>query len=269
MSSTTKALELLSCFSEARPELGLSEIRRIAGRDKATTYRHLQDLEAVGFVEQNQVTKNYRLGPALLHLAQVREASVPRKAGAEGPLAALAKATGETAHVAVLSDKTLYPLLARDSPTYAIRAIIDLATFPLHATSSGICAVAFGPEALFEQACAALEKYTEATPVTRAALTEEVARARATGFGHGLGTFEADITSFAAPIFDQTGQFAATVAVAGVASRLTPHLEALIKFELAGASRAITRSWGGSLPAAIEDLWSDLTPPSEIQDPTS
>ena len=79
MSSATKALKLLSYFSTARPEIGLSQLCRLAQRDKATTYRHLQSLEAVGFVEQNPMTRQYRLGPALMHLSQVREITVPRK----------------------------------------------------------------------------------------------------------------------------------------------------------------------------------------------
>ena len=96
MSSATKTLELLAYFSTARPEIGLSQLYKLAQRDKATTYRHLQALEETGFVEQNPMTKQYRLGPAILQLAQTREATVPRKAGVEAPLFDLANATGET-----------------------------------------------------------------------------------------------------------------------------------------------------------------------------
>ncbi|WP_405108304.1 helix-turn-helix domain-containing protein [Phaeobacter sp. BS52] len=110
MSSATKTLALLSHFSADRPEIGLSQLCRIAGRDKATTYRHLQALETAGFVEQNPTTKHYRLGPAVLQLAQVREATVPRKLGAQLPLSQLADVTGETAHVSVVSGSTLYAL---------------------------------------------------------------------------------------------------------------------------------------------------------------
>ena len=53
MSSASKALELLSHFNTTRPEIGLSDMCRLAGRDKATTYRHLQVLEAAGFVEEH------------------------------------------------------------------------------------------------------------------------------------------------------------------------------------------------------------------------
>jgi len=65
----------------------------MAKRDKATTYRHLQALEETGLIEQNPMTKRYRLGPAILQLAQTREATVPRKLGVQVPLFELANAT--------------------------------------------------------------------------------------------------------------------------------------------------------------------------------
>ena len=118
---------------------------KLAGRDKATTYRHLQALEDAGFVEQNPTTKLYRLGPAVLQLAQTREVTVPRKAGAEAALMELAEATGETSHVSVLSGTTVYALTSCESPRHSTRAIIDIQTFPLHATASGLVRTGLWP----------------------------------------------------------------------------------------------------------------------------
>tara|TARA_R110002094_G_scaffold153682_4_gene141144 strand:+ start:853 stop:1656 length:804 start_codon:yes stop_codon:yes gene_type:complete len=267
MSSVTKTLELLSHFSAIRPEIGLSQMCRIAKRDKATTYRHLQSLESAGFIEQNPVTKLYRLGPALLQLAQIREATVPRKQGALAGLSRLANATGETAHASVLSGTTLYSLVSCDSPMHGTRAIIDIATLPLHATASGICALAFGPPALAETAVANLERFTDATVTTPADLDALVETARKTGFARADQSFEAEIQGISAPIFDQTENFAGAVSVACVASRFTPELENIIKAELAIASREISRNWGGCVPDHIETHWTrtrtsalDITP---------
>ena len=136
MSSAAKTLELLSFFSTARPEIGLSQMCRLARRDKATTHRHLQALEEAGLLEQSPLTRQYRLGPKLLQLAQTREATVPRKQAVMEPLAALAQATGETSHVTVLSGTTVYPLADCESNQHSTRAILDVPSFPLHATAS-------------------------------------------------------------------------------------------------------------------------------------
>lgn len=257
MSSATKTLELLKHFTLTRPEIGLSDLCRLAGRDKATTYRYLQSLEDVGFVEQNATTKLYRLGPALLHLAQIREATVPRKAAAEPTLQRLADATGETAHVAVLSGTTVYALHAVESPKHSTRAVIDVTTLPLHATASGICALAFGPADLTAIAQKNLRQFTSETPVTKDQLWTALENTRDSGFASSLGTFESDVFSIAVPLYDQTGAFAGSVAVASVATRFTPELEAVIKAQLAQASQEITRAWGGSVPSKVATSWSE------------
>lgn len=256
MSSASKTLELLAYFSTARPEIGLSQFCVLAGRDKATTYRYLQTLEKTGFIEQNPETKKYRLGPILLQLAQTREATFPRKAGVEKPLSELANATGETSHVTVLSGSKVFGLASCDSPRYGTRVVIDVQNFPLHATASGLCALAFGPSSLMEVATGELRKFTRTTATTPQALEDLVLWARKTGFGFARGSFEDDTVGLSAPVFDHTGQFAGTVSVASVAFRFTADLEQSIKESLVIAAREITHNWGGTLPDEIEAVWS-------------
>lgn len=255
MSSAAKTLELLSHFSDLTPEVGLSKLCRLAGRDKATTYRHLQALEEAGFVEQNSATKAYRLGPALLQLAQLRERTVPRKAGVEQALQALAEATGETVHVTVLSGTTLYALHQVESIKHSTRVMIDVQTFPFHATASGLCALAFGPDDLMRVAVENLTRFTDETVTTAAALSSEVETARARGFSLCSGGFEEDVHSISAPLFDQSATFAGTVTVACVATRITDALTEAIHQHLALASRNITHNWGGTVPPTIEAAW--------------
>lgn len=269
MSSASKTLDLLDYFTVDRPEIGLTRLCRLAGRDKATTYRHLQSLEGAGFVEQNPLTKSYRLGPRLLQLAQTREVTVPRGAGVEAPLNALADATGETSHVTILSGQTLFKLRAVESPRHSIRVIMDVDTFPLHATSSGHSALAFGAANLFDAATQSMTAFTANTVTTVDALRSSVEVTRATGFARATGSFEDDVHSLAAPLFDQTGLFAGTVSTASVASRFTPALEQIIKTHLIIASRAITRNWGGTVPASVEAAWAaSLAQPLELEPST-
>lgn len=269
MSSASKALELLSIFSRTQPEIGLSEMCKLAKRDKATTYRHLQVLEAAGFVEQNLATRQYRLGPTVLQLGRMREATVPREAGARAAANTLAEKTGETAHVSVLSGTTLFALLSCESPKHSTRAIIDVTTFPLHAAASGFCALAFGPPDLFDAACENLDRYTDKTPTTPDTLRKITNEARVTGFGRSDGRFESEIHSLAAPVFDQTGELCGAVSVASVASRSTPDLERIIKTELIAASRDITKNWGGVIPAAIEQAWASSVSNQQRSETTS
>jgi DNA-binding IclR family transcriptional regulator len=262
LSSTAKTLELLAYFSTTRPEIGLSQLCKLAKRDKATTHRHLQALEKKGFVEKSPITKQYRLGPVVLQLAQTREATVPRKAGVQAPLFDLADATGETSHVTVLSGTTVYELMSCDSPKHGTRAIIDIQTFPLHATASGLCALAFGPEALIDVALNELQPFTRTTATTSEDLHAMVEAIRNTGFGRADRSFEDDVQGLSAPIFDQTGHFAGAVSVASVAARFTPDMERIIKTQLVITARQISNNWGGTIPAQIEAIWAKHFTPS-------
>jgi len=255
MTTTEKTLDLLAYFSIARQEIGLTEFSRLAGRNKATTYRYLQSLENAGFVEKNPLTRRFRLGPAVLQLAQLREETVPRKEGAAEALKQLAELTGETAHVSVLSGMTLYSLDANESPEHVIRATADVQTLPLHATAAGICALAFGPKPLTNFAKQNMCRFTSSTAVTEQQLDDEIKQAKSIGFGHSDGGFVDDICGLAAPIYDHTGLLTGTVSVASVAMRFTPDSKHNIMQGLMTASREISQNWGGVVPDEIEACW--------------
>ena len=255
MSSTTKTLQLLSYFSTTRPKIGLSEFCRIAKRDKATTHRHLQALEDVGFVEQEPSTRQYRLGPALLQLAKTREKTVPRNASAEPILKLLAEATGETTHASVLSGSSVFALASCESTKHSTRVVIDLEKLPLHATASGLCALAFGPTDLATVATENLETFTDQTINSAEALEAAIQSVKATGFGRTIRSFEQEVSSLAAPLFDETGNFAGSISVACVATRFSAELERTCQEHLITASQALTRGWGGVIPERISSIW--------------
>jgi DNA-binding IclR family transcriptional regulator len=269
MSSAIKTLKLLSYFSATKPEIGLSALCRLAKRDKATTHRHLQALEEAGFVEQNPLTRDYRLGPALLQLAQIRELTVPRKESAIPVLKALADQTGETTHASVLSGSSVFALASCESTQHSTRVVIDFDRFPLHATASGLSALAFGPAELVDVAVGALHSFTGQTINSAEALMATVQSVRKTGFGRAIQSFENEVSSLAVPVFDGTGSFAGAISVACVATRFSPELEYTCQQHLISASRTLSRGWGGVIPERIEAIWAATLSTSYALDTTS
>ena len=79
MGTVTKALELLDLFTREQPLIGLSDLARQSGQNKATCFRMMTEMQALGLVEQTGPSKAYRLGPAVLRLAALREAAVPTR----------------------------------------------------------------------------------------------------------------------------------------------------------------------------------------------
>jgi IclR family pca regulon transcriptional regulator len=100
--SLERGLAILSSFKSARPLLGISELAREIGLSRSTTHRYVATLATLGYVEQDQATRKYRLGPRVLDLGfsainsmELRDISVPH-------LQRLSDETGHTVNMAIL-----------------------------------------------------------------------------------------------------------------------------------------------------------------------
>ena len=125
MGTITKALDLLNFFAKQKPEIGLTEFVRLVNRDKATVHRHLTELMENGFLEQNPVTRAYRLGPAILRLSGVREATHPLRSVLRPIVEDIARQVGELTHVSLLQGDVLSPALHFDPMTHGTQVAFD------------------------------------------------------------------------------------------------------------------------------------------------
>ena len=255
MSTIARAIALLDLITPETPEIGLSEVTRRTGRDKATCFRHLEALQGAGLLEQNPVTRKYRMGPVVLRWAGLREAAVPRRAAVEPALAALSVATGELAHASLLDDTRLMALAHHDAGVHATRAVIDITELPLNATASGLSVLAFARPGLLAAVEGEFVRHTDRTPKDLAELEPLLEKVRATGFGTSIESFEIGVHGTSVPVFDGSGHAAGAIAVAAVASRMTPELETAIKTNLVTAARTVTAQWGGVVPPGLQTLW--------------
>ncbi|MDJ0627144.1 MAG: IclR family transcriptional regulator [Rhodobacter sp.] len=257
MGTVSKALSLLDFFSRSQPEIGLSELTRASGLNKATVYRLLSDLQIHGFVEQTGA-RAYRLGPAVLRLAAIREATVPMRQIVQATLDRLSDTTGETSHLAQIQGDRLVTLAYAYSPAHgtAVR-MEDAAVTPFHATATGLAVLAFaGPAFCDRRLAQPLPAFTPDTPTDPADIRARLGRIRASGYSESVGGFEADVHSLAVPLFDATACIGA-VAVATPKSRMTPALRARIIAALFDAAHDIVALWGGFLPDELQRLWVD------------
>ena len=255
MSTVDKALSLLRFFSATRAELGLSELARISGYDKTTTLRCLTALERNGFVEQNVVSRKYRVGVAPIHLAQIREQSFPIRSVILPHLEKLAKTIGETAHGTLMIGQTARAI-AVSEPDRALFVHVDTSSvLPWHATASGLAIAAFVSEDTQEALWDAgnFEAFTKETPTDRTCVENAIQTCQIEGVARAPLTFDKDVIGTAAPIFGQGQTAIGSIAIAAVALRVTPELQSLIDTELRNTSRTITHELGGRI-AAIQDI---------------
>lgn len=257
MGTVAKALQLLTLFDRARPRIGLSELARLSGVNKATCHRLMSELQEFGLVEQLDGSREYRIGPAVLRLAVLRESTVPLREAALPVLQSIAHATGETTHMSAYAGGELITLAFAYSPAHGMKVMMeDADRLPLHATSSGHAVLAHLPEAERQGILGgALRRLTAETPTDRAALEARIAEVRRNGFAETVGTFEADVHSLAVPLFGQSGRCTGALAVAAPAARMTPDLRRTIQRHLTEGARRMTTLAGGTLPADLAAIW--------------
>lgn len=250
MGTVTKALDLLGEFSRLSPQVGLSDLARRAGLNKATCYRLLSELQARGFVEQVGSGREYRLGPAVLRLAALREATVPLREAVQPILKALSAATGETAHLSMIEGDRLGMLAYAYSPAHGMRVMMeDAEVLPFHATSSGLAVLAHADPGLADRVLSRpLPRLTDRTETDPDRLRARLDAIRAAGIAESIGGFEAEVHSLAVPVFDASGSCCGALAVAAPAARMTPALNATIRAELTAAAGAVAALWGGMQP---------------------
>jgi len=216
-----KALSLLSYFSEQRPSVGLSELARLSGFNKATTRRFLVALEKHGIVEQDATTRLYRLGAGLLRLARVREATNPV---AGGSLATVGLSE---------SAKSSRVMLGKGE------------AIPLHATASGLAYLAFARPAITDRVLSkALPAFTEHTVTGADKIRRQLSSVRKQGVAVARNTFEDGVCGIAAPVFDSDGFACGTVAIAAPAARAQRKVIASVQPEVMRAANEISLAMG-------------------------
>jgi len=252
MQTVDKALGLLGFFSEGRPAIGLSEITRLSGFNKATTRRLLLALEKHGFVEQDAKTRAYRLGPGLLRLARVREAVSPVQAIVRPILEDLVSRIGETAHFSLYAGGSLATIGLVES-TKSNRVMLERGeAIPLHATASGMAFMAFArPEIVNVALSKILTGHTAHTTTDAQELRKYLRSVRKTGVAVAKSTYEDGVCGIAAPVPGQDGFARGAVAVALPVPRAKRNVIAAIQPEVRRAAAEITTAMGVVPHAAI------------------
>jgi len=250
MGTVSKALSLLELFDRSRPCIGLSEMTRLSGMNKATVHRLLTELANHGYVEQVGSGREYQLGPVYLRLAALREAAVPTRELSQQVLRRLSDATHETAHMSLVQGDRLVTMGYAYSSAHGTRVMMeDAEALTFHGTSSGLAVLAYAPDDMVDRALGGpLPARTDDTVTDPDQIRQMLARTRETGIAEYVGGFEKDVHSHACPIFDSNHCVTGAMAVAAPVSRMTDELIATIRREVKHHALELTRLLGGFPP---------------------
>jgi len=219
-----RGLRLMQEFGRDNATLGAPELARRLNLPRATVFRMLNTLEAMGFLQRVGSGNDYRLGLAVLRMGFEFLASLELTQLGQPVIERLSRAIDLPCNIVVRDGRSIV-YVAKVTPPVPFASSVHVGTrLPAHATVLGH--VLLGdlslPElrALYPEAH--LERHSAHTPETVDDLFDAVQAARERGYVVSEGFFEAAICTVAAPVRDASGQIIAALGTTLSAARLDP-----------------------------------------------
>jgi IclR family transcriptional regulator, pca regulon regulatory protein len=218
--SLERGLAILSAFKPVTPLLGISELARTLSLNRSTAHRYVGTLTALGYLQQDRVTRKYRLGPRVLDLGFSAINSMELPELARPHLQHLSDETGHTVNMAIL-DGTEIVYVERVRSSRAGQSEIDLSLhvgsrLPAYCTSMGKVLLAY----LSADDRAATLKQLDLvsrgpnTVTERKALVAELDRVRSAGLAVNNEELAYGLRSIAVPVRTRSGNVEAAINLA-------------------------------------------------------
>lgn len=216
------AIDVLEAITTAGREIGVSDLARRTGLNKATVYNILMTLEERHLVARAPGAPLYRLSWGLYQLgaAVVRDSDLSW--AAKPFLNLLAESAGETVLLGIFDDGSVLHIDRAESPS-GLRMVANIGRrSPLHATGSGKVLLAWQPEPVVRKILnGTLRRFTSNTITDPDTLERQLEQARVCGYATNWQEVEVGLCSLAVPLRDYTGGVVGALTLAGPAQRLT------------------------------------------------
>ena len=234
IASVDNALRLLLLF-RGQPRVRLSEASEHLGVAHSTAHRLMAMLAYHGFVRQEQDSRAYVAGPALVEIGLAAVGQLDIRRHARPALERLAGSLGETVHLAVLEGGDVRYLDAVESSRALRVAARTGAVLAASCTASGKALLAELPDGEVSAMFAgktALPRLTPRSITSRAKLLAELRKVRDVGYAVNVEESEEGVASVAMAVRGGRQVPAAALVVSAPLSRMTASATEKIKIEL-------------------------------------
>jgi IclR family KDG regulon transcriptional repressor len=216
-----KALDILSLFYQHN-ELSIKEVEELTGLNRTTIFRIMLSFIDYGYIEQDALTKRYRVSFKILKLAGGILQRADLIQVGKRHLIHLRELTKESTFLAVLEEFNI--IVVNWEPSY-YDALINIGigkSVPAYCTGAGKAILAHLPEQELQQLLAEhpLEQFSPNTITESAALLDELKEAVRLGYAVSDEEFNSDIVVIGAPVFDFNGHVVAACATSVLKSRI-------------------------------------------------
>jgi DNA-binding IclR family transcriptional regulator len=215
MSSTlAKGLSMIEWLAAQQRPCRVTDLARAFGMGRSNAHRTLQTLVQCGWAVQDAATSAYRPSLRLFEIGALVAEAADITGLLRPHLAALARATGETIHLAVLDGAEIVYLDKFDSPLPVAAYSRIGGRAPAACVASGkalLAAAALDAAALRERLGGALVAHTPNSITDFDALHAELERTRARGHAENREEWRLGVCGLGVPVFDARGEAVAAL----------------------------------------------------------
>lgn len=214
--SLARGLQILQVFESGQTEFGIRDLARRVKIDRSITYRLVRTLTDAGFLEQNKVNQQYRIGYRAFEIGQHYTRSGALYDIAVAALTQLSAAESLNLYLAKRVEHALLYLAAVENDTSVVRAAAGTRGH-LHATALGKVLLAAEPPGVLKELMPRLSmaRLTPETTTSRTRLMRELRQVRMQGYAISAGEFLYGVVAVGAPVFDASGQVVAAISASG------------------------------------------------------
>jgi IclR family transcriptional regulator, pca regulon regulatory protein len=218
--SLERGLAILAAFTPDRPALGISELAQRLGLTRSTTHRYVATLARLGYLNQDESTRKYRLGIRALDLGFAVLGSLELREIAAPHLQRLTATTGHTSNLAIRDDTDVIlidRIRGRPGRYHHLEFTLHIGSrIPSYCSATGKALLAFLPQPDLNDLLDHIEFLPRGprSVGSRAALVTELGQVRRTGIAINDEELESGLRSIAAPIRSRAGAVVAAVNLA-------------------------------------------------------
>ena len=198
-------LRLLRLF-EDHEMIRVNQVARDMGLSRSTVHRMLATLSHHEFVEQDEYSRAYRPGPALVDIGLAVVSKIDIRAISHTALVELRDLTGETAHLGIMRGAASVLFLDSVESDRMVRTGSRTGRIlPAHATATGkaLLAERTDDEVAALYPSGVLESPTPRSLTTVEELLDQLAEVRRVGYAVNYGESETDVAAVAVAVRDQ------------------------------------------------------------------
>lgn len=221
VSRAIKVLRLVACGQELG--MRLTDIVHMSGLNRPTVHRLLKTLQAEGAIEQDALSRRYRIGPEIVLLGIARTRRFPLLAVAGTHLAQLARNVGDTAFLSIRHGLDSI-CIARETGHHPIQVLsIDVgARRPLGIGVSGVALMSCLPEDEAQAIVQANDRRLAFHGITPQVLLARVGTARDEGYAYTSTGVMSHTRAVAVPVLSDASAPLAALTITAMMDRLTP-----------------------------------------------